>query len=124
MLQAGGREVVSKCDATPRRLGLVRGTGPLENITLDDARAFALPVLLVRGANSRILTPEAAERSGCAAAGNIGDGRRLRPQRARAEHQGVHRGHRWFPGGPGVGVAHSPVIARAVTLLAPLRFSQ
>ena len=62
MLQRADGKYVSKCDATPRRLGLVRGTGPLENITLDDARAFALPVLLVRGANSRILTPEAAER--------------------------------------------------------------
>jgi pimeloyl-ACP methyl ester carboxylesterase len=40
----------------------VRGTGPLENITLDDARAFDLPVLLVRGADSRILTAEAADR--------------------------------------------------------------
>ena len=53
---------MSKCDATPRRLGLVRAGGPLENITLDDARAFDLPTLLVRGANSRILTVEAAER--------------------------------------------------------------
>ena len=62
MLQRADGKYISKCDATPRRLGLVRGTGPLENISLDDARAFALPVLLVRGANSRILTPEAAER--------------------------------------------------------------
>ncbi|HUB12443.1 MAG TPA: alpha/beta hydrolase [Acetobacteraceae bacterium] len=62
MLQRADGKYVSKCDATPRRLGLVRGTGPLENITLDDARAFGLPALLVRGANSRILTPEAAER--------------------------------------------------------------
>jgi len=62
MLQRADGKYVSKCDATPRRLGLVRGTGPLENITLDDARRFALPVLLVRGANSRILAPEAAER--------------------------------------------------------------
>jgi pimeloyl-ACP methyl ester carboxylesterase len=62
MLQRADGKYVSKCDATPRRLGLVRGSGPLENITLDDARAFDLPVLLVRGANSRILAPEAAER--------------------------------------------------------------
>jgi pimeloyl-ACP methyl ester carboxylesterase len=34
----------------------------LENITLDDARAFDLPVLLVRGANSNILAADAAER--------------------------------------------------------------
>jgi esterase len=62
MLQRADGKYVSKCDATPRRLGLVRGSGPLENITLDDAQAFDLPVLLVRGANSRILTPEGADR--------------------------------------------------------------
>jgi len=62
MLQRADGKFVSKCDATPRRLGLVRGSGPLENITLDDARAFRLPVLLVRGANSGILPADAAER--------------------------------------------------------------
>jgi len=62
MLQRADGKYISKCDATPRRLGLVRGSGPQENITLDDAREFDLPALLVRGANSRILTPEAAER--------------------------------------------------------------
>ena len=62
MLRRADGKYVSKCDATPRRLGLVRASGPLENITLDDARAFDLPTLLVRGANSRILTAEAADR--------------------------------------------------------------
>jgi pimeloyl-ACP methyl ester carboxylesterase len=62
MLQRADGKFVSKCDATPRRLGLVRGSGPLENITLEEARAFNLPVLVVRGANSRILEPDAAER--------------------------------------------------------------
>jgi pimeloyl-ACP methyl ester carboxylesterase len=62
MLQRADGKFVSKCDATPRRLGLVRGQGPLENITLDDTREFHLPVLLVRGANSGILTADAAER--------------------------------------------------------------
>jgi pimeloyl-ACP methyl ester carboxylesterase len=62
MLQRADGKFVSKCDSNPRRLGLVRGTGPQENITLEDARAFRLPVLLVRGADSRILTAEAAER--------------------------------------------------------------
>jgi pimeloyl-ACP methyl ester carboxylesterase len=62
MLQRADGKFVSKCDATPRRLGLVRGSGPLENITLDDARTFRLPVLLVRGANSGILPADAAER--------------------------------------------------------------
>ena len=62
MLQRADGKFVSKCDSTPRRLGLIRGTGPLDNITLDDARRFDLPVLLVRGANSNILAPDAAER--------------------------------------------------------------
>jgi pimeloyl-ACP methyl ester carboxylesterase len=62
MLQRADGKFASKCDANPRRLGVVRGTGPQENITLEEARAFDLPVLLVRGADSRILTAEAAER--------------------------------------------------------------
>lgn len=59
--RADGR-FISKCDPNPRRLGIVRGQGPLENISLDDARTFHLPVLLVRGERSNILTPDAAER--------------------------------------------------------------
>jgi pimeloyl-ACP methyl ester carboxylesterase len=62
MLQRADGKFVSKCDANPRRLGVVRGTGPQENITLEEAGGFDLPVLLVRGADSRILTAEAAER--------------------------------------------------------------
>jgi pimeloyl-ACP methyl ester carboxylesterase len=62
MLQRADGKFVSKCDANPRRLGVIRGSGPQENITLEEARAFDLPVLLVRGADSRILTAEAAER--------------------------------------------------------------
>jgi len=62
MLQRADGKYVSKCDANPRRLGIVRASGPQENITLDEAAAFDLPVLLVRGADSRILTAEAAER--------------------------------------------------------------
>jgi len=62
MLQRADGKFVSKCDSNPRRIGLVRGSGPLENITLEDAREFGLPVLLVRGADSRILTADAAER--------------------------------------------------------------
>ena len=50
MLQRADGKYVSKCDSNPRRLGIVRPTGPLENITLEDARGFDLPVLLVRGA--------------------------------------------------------------------------
>jgi pimeloyl-ACP methyl ester carboxylesterase len=62
MLQRADGKFVSKCDSNPRRIGLVRGSGPLENITLEDAGAFGLPVLVVRGANSGILTADAAER--------------------------------------------------------------
>ncbi len=62
MLERADGKYVSKCDSNPRRLNIVRGTGPLENITLEDAASFELPVLLVRGANSNILAPDAAER--------------------------------------------------------------
>lgn len=62
MLQRADGKFVSKCDSNPRRLSIVRGSGPLENISLQDAAGFELPVLLVRGANSNILAPDAAER--------------------------------------------------------------
>jgi pimeloyl-ACP methyl ester carboxylesterase len=62
MLQRADGKFVSKCDSNPRRLGIVRGQGPMENITLEDAGAFDLPVLLVRGERSNILAPDAAER--------------------------------------------------------------
>ena len=62
MLQRADGKFVSKCDSNPRRLGIVRGQGPLENITLEDAGTFHLPVLLVRGERSNILAPDAAER--------------------------------------------------------------
>ena len=62
MLRRADGKFVSKCDPTPRRLGLVRGQGPSDNITLDEAREFHLPVLVVRGANSGILAADAAER--------------------------------------------------------------
>jgi pimeloyl-ACP methyl ester carboxylesterase len=62
MLQRADGKFVSKCDSNPRRLGIVRGTGPLDNITLEDAAKFKLPVLVVRGENSNILAADAAER--------------------------------------------------------------
>lgn len=62
MLQRADGKFVSKCDATPRRLGIVRASGPQENITLEEAGRFDLPVLVVRGGNSTILAADAAER--------------------------------------------------------------
>ena len=62
MLQRPDGKYISKCDGAPRRLGIVRGTGPLENIELADAAKFDLPVLSVRGEKSNILTQDAAER--------------------------------------------------------------
>ena len=62
MLERADGKYVSKCDSNPRRLNIVRSSGPLENVTLQDAATFDLPVLLVRGANSNILEPDAAER--------------------------------------------------------------
>ena len=62
MLQRADGKFVSKCDYNPRRLGLMHGRSPQDNVTLDDVRGFDLPVLLVRGANSTILEAEAADR--------------------------------------------------------------
>jgi pimeloyl-ACP methyl ester carboxylesterase len=62
MLERADGKYVSKCDSSPRRLGIVRPSGLLENITLQEAARFDLPVLLVRGQNSNILAPDAAER--------------------------------------------------------------
>jgi pimeloyl-ACP methyl ester carboxylesterase len=62
MLERADGKYISKCDSNPRRLGIVRASGPLENITLEDAAGFDLPVLLVRGADSNILAPDAAKR--------------------------------------------------------------
>jgi esterase len=62
MLERADGKYISKCDSNPRRLGIVRASGPLENISLADAAGFDLPVLLVRGANSNILAADAAER--------------------------------------------------------------
>jgi pimeloyl-ACP methyl ester carboxylesterase len=62
MLQRADGKFVSKCDSNPRRLAIPRGVGPLENITLEEAGRFDLPVMLVRGAESNILEADAAER--------------------------------------------------------------
>lgn len=62
MLERADGKYVSKCDSNPRRLGIMRGSLPQETLTLQDTAAFDLPALLIRGANSTILTQDAAER--------------------------------------------------------------
>ncbi len=62
MLRRADGKFVSKCDSTPRRLGIVRASGPMENLTLEEAGALNLPVLLVRGEKSNILAADAAQR--------------------------------------------------------------
>ena len=105
MLQRADGKFVSKCDSNPRRLGIVRGSGPLENITLEDAGAFHLPVLLVRGERSNILAPDAAERFRDALPhGRVGDRAQLRPQRAWPEHFGLYRRVARVSPGPATGL--------------------
>ncbi|MBI2765326.1 MAG: alpha/beta hydrolase [Chloroflexi bacterium] len=61
MLRRTDGKYVSKCDhflGDPRRR---EGEVP-RGVSLEDTRAFACPALVVRGAESNILTPEAAER--------------------------------------------------------------
>ena len=62
MLRRVDGKFVSKCDSTPRRLGVLASHTPADQVTLEDARGFTLPVLIIRGANSNILTAEAAAR--------------------------------------------------------------
>jgi pimeloyl-ACP methyl ester carboxylesterase len=52
---------ISKCDRAPRKLGLVK-SGDTSELTLEAMGGLDMPVLLVRGANSNVITPEAAER--------------------------------------------------------------
>lgn len=62
LLKRADGKFISKCDYNPRRLGVMRGQGPLESLTLDDVAKYNLPVMIVRGENSNILEPDAAER--------------------------------------------------------------
>ena len=61
MLVRSDGKYISKCDGTARRLG-IRPSLPQDTLTLDDAATLNLPVLVVRGADSNILAPDAAER--------------------------------------------------------------
>ncbi len=60
-LRADGK-YVSKCDRAPRKLGLNERQGSGEQLSLEAVKAINVPVLVVRGENSNILAPDAAER--------------------------------------------------------------
>jgi pimeloyl-ACP methyl ester carboxylesterase len=62
MLQRPDGKYISKCDPAPRRLGLLAGRRPQDNLALDELGALNLPVLVVRGEHSNILAADAAER--------------------------------------------------------------
>jgi pimeloyl-ACP methyl ester carboxylesterase len=62
MLRRPDGKYISKCDPTPRRLGLLAGRSLQDNLGLDELHRLALPVLIVRGADSGVLAPDAAER--------------------------------------------------------------
>lgn len=62
MLRRADGRFVSKCDATPRRLGLARASLPRDQLTLAEMEALDLPVLVVRGERSNVLSAEAARR--------------------------------------------------------------
>ena len=61
-MQRADGKYVSKSDYVPRGRPLDESQARLERITLEDVQAIAQPVLVVRGAHSNILAPDAAER--------------------------------------------------------------
>lgn len=61
MRRADGK-YVSKSDYTPRGGPMDKERARRERVTLEDVKAIRQPVLVVRGAQSNILAPEAAER--------------------------------------------------------------
>ena len=63
-IRADGK-YVSKCDRLPRKLGLA-DTLKTNALTLDAVKTLAMPVLILRGANSTVLEADAAERFACA----------------------------------------------------------
>jgi pimeloyl-ACP methyl ester carboxylesterase len=62
MLQRADGKFISKCDSTPRRVGILDANRDINSVSLDDTRKFDLPVLVVRGEKSNILTADAAVR--------------------------------------------------------------
>ncbi len=62
MLQRPDGKYISKCDPAPRRLGLLAGRRLRDNLTLEAVAELRLPTLVLRGATSNILDPDAAER--------------------------------------------------------------
>jgi esterase len=61
LFQRADGKYVSKCDRLPRKLGLTQQFSA-DELSLEHMAALAMPVLVVRGANSTILEESAAER--------------------------------------------------------------
>ena len=61
MLQRPDGKFISKCDYRRWRGEIQVPEGDRDKISLDDVSKFELPALVVRGENSNILAPEAAE---------------------------------------------------------------
>ena len=62
MIQRVDGKFVSKCDSNPRRAGAQAQMAEKDNVTLEEARSFDFPVLILRGETSNILEPDAATR--------------------------------------------------------------
>jgi pimeloyl-ACP methyl ester carboxylesterase len=61
LFQRTDGKYISKCDRAPRRLGQTMRSGG-DALTLENSAGLDIPVLLIRGETSTILTPEAAQR--------------------------------------------------------------
>lgn len=62
MIERVDGKYVSKCDSNPRRAGAQAQQSQQDNVTLEQAKSFDFPVLIIRGETSNILEPDAAER--------------------------------------------------------------
>lgn len=62
MIERVDGKYVSKCDSNPRRAGAQAQQSQQDNVTLEQAKSFDFPVLIIRGETSNILEPDAAVR--------------------------------------------------------------